>query len=282
VTVAPGSLELPIPTWERTEVREALHRRDMGAVFQFVQQHGGASQARIGTAVGMTQARVNEIINGRREVSRLDVYERIANGLNMPDSARCTMGLAASGHGPDRSRTHDLLANPEIARIYAEQSAARSEIREHASTAHEIDVLAVRGLGLVGLKDSLLRACMSRKSPHELRVRVLLLNPDSPALRQRASEIGESAQSLSDGIRLAEARIGELGDQCRVEVYRYNHLPTWRIIRTDNTLFVGAFDESWEGHKSVTYKITRNLYGPLHRGFIRMVEAMINESERTV
>ncbi|MCX5196931.1 helix-turn-helix domain-containing protein [Streptomyces sp. NBC_00249] len=67
----------------------------MGAVFRYVQQYSGASQARIAAAVGMTQARVNEIINRRREVSRLDVYERIADGLYMPDDARHLLGLAA-------------------------------------------------------------------------------------------------------------------------------------------------------------------------------------------
>src|SRR4051794_38575814 len=81
-------IELPDWAWERAEVREALRARDMGAVFRCVQRYAGASQARIAAAAGMTQARVNEIINGRREVSRLDVYERIADGLHMPDDAR--------------------------------------------------------------------------------------------------------------------------------------------------------------------------------------------------
>src|SRR5919108_3189319 len=78
-------IELPDWAWERAEVRQALRARDMGAVFRYVQKYAGASQARIATAAGMTQARVNEIINGRRKVSRLDVYGRIADGLRMPD-----------------------------------------------------------------------------------------------------------------------------------------------------------------------------------------------------
>ncbi|MFD9636794.1 helix-turn-helix domain-containing protein, partial [Streptomyces violascens] len=88
-----ASLELPAWAWERAEVRQALRSRDVGAVFRYVQQYAGASQARIGAATDLTQARVNEIINGRREVSRLDVYERIADGLNMPDDARHLLGL---------------------------------------------------------------------------------------------------------------------------------------------------------------------------------------------
>lgn len=60
---------LPDWAWERADVRQALRARDVSAVFRYVQQYSGASQARIGLAVGMTQARVNEIINRHREVS---------------------------------------------------------------------------------------------------------------------------------------------------------------------------------------------------------------------
>ncbi|WP_283844477.1 hypothetical protein [Streptomyces sp. RerS4] len=35
-----------------------------------MQQYSGVSQGRIAAAVGMTQARVNEIINRRRDVSQ--------------------------------------------------------------------------------------------------------------------------------------------------------------------------------------------------------------------
>ncbi|MFB6881393.1 helix-turn-helix domain-containing protein [Streptomyces noursei] len=86
-------IELLEWAWQRAEVRQALRARDVGAVFRHVQQYAGASQARIATATGMTQARVNEIINGRREVSRLDVYERIAEGLN-----RCRWSPGCGSH----------------------------------------------------------------------------------------------------------------------------------------------------------------------------------------
>jgi hypothetical protein len=58
-------IELPDWAWERAEVRQALRARDMGAVFRQVQQYAGASQSRIAVATGMTQARINEIINRR-------------------------------------------------------------------------------------------------------------------------------------------------------------------------------------------------------------------------
>ncbi|MEU8567651.1 helix-turn-helix transcriptional regulator [Streptomyces pathocidini] len=278
-----ASIELPDWAWERAEVRQALRARDVSAVFRYVQRYAGASQARIATAAGMTQARVNEIINGRREVSRLDVYERIADGLRMPDDARHLLGLAAGRETRGGGKAFDLAAFPEVVRVYAAQTSAAEEIQQQARTAVELDVLAVRGLGLIGLNDSLLRACLTREQDGAAaRVRVLLLDPDSVALSQRAAEIGESPESLARGVRLAEARLRELADTCDVQVYRYGMLPTWRLIRTDSTMFVGAFDAGWEGHESATYKVMETPHGPLYRGFRRMFEALVREAERTV
>lgn len=278
----PVGIELPSWAWERAEVRQALRARDIGAVFRYVQQYSGASQARIATAVDLTQGRVNEIINGRREVSRLDVYERVADGLDMPDDARHLLGLAASREKRVGGAAFDLAAFPEVVRVYSSQAAARDEIRQHASAAAELDVLAVRGLGLIGLNDSLLREfCLPREQGGRgLRVRVLLLDPESAALTQRAAEIGESVESLAGGVRLAEARLRELDGN--VQVYRYRQLPTWRFIRLDSTMFVGAFDSGWEGHESATYKVMETAHGPFFRGFRRMFDALLNGAERTV
>ncbi|MFF5566636.1 helix-turn-helix domain-containing protein [Streptomyces sp. NPDC012623] len=276
-------IELPDWSWERAEVRQALRARDIGAVFRHVQQYGGVSQGRIAAAVDMTQSRVNEIINRRREVSRLDVYERIADGLGMPDDARHLLGLAVSREKRSGGAAFDLAAFPEVVRVYSAQAAARDEIQQQARAAVELDVLAVRGLGLIGLNDSLLRACLPREQGGKgLRIRVLLLDPDSAALARRAAEIGESTESLASGVRLAEARLRELADTADIQVYRYGMLPTWRVIRTDSVMFVGAFDAGWEGHESATYKVMEMAGGPLFRGFCRMFEAIVETADRTV
>ncbi|MEU8621004.1 helix-turn-helix domain-containing protein [Streptomyces sp. NPDC048623] len=280
--MALGPIELEAWSWERAEVRQALRARNIGAVFRYVQQYSGASQARIATAVELSQGRVNEIINGRREVKDLEVYERIADGLRMPDDARHLLGLAAGREKRAGGVAFDLAAFPEVVRVYSSQAAARDEIRQHAAAAEELDVLAVRGLGLIGLNDSLLREyCLPRdQGGRGLRVRVLLLDPESPVTVRRAAEIGESAESLAGGIRLAEARLRELSGD--VQVYRYRQLPTWRIIRVGSTMFLGAFDPGWEGHESATYKVMETPHGPLFRGFRRMFEALLDGAERTV
>lgn len=81
---------------------------------------------------------------------------------------------------------------------------------------------------------------------------------------------------------MTEARLRELADSCDISVWRYQMLPTWRLIRTDSTLFVGAFDAGWEGHESAMYKVVETPHGPLFRGFRRMFEAITEAAQRTV
>jgi transcriptional regulator with XRE-family HTH domain len=275
-------LTLPDTSWQHSAVRQALRARDIGALFRFVQHHSGASQARIGTATGMNQGRVNEIIKGKREVSRLDVFERIADCLTMPNDARRLLGLAPQRESRFGGAAFDLADFPEIVRVYSDQAAAAAEIQRSAGTATVLDVLAVRGPGLLALRDSLLRPHLDRAGNGPPHLRVLMLDPDSPALAQRAAEIGESVESLAGGVRLAEARLRELAQSGRVEVYRYRALPVWRIIRLDTTIYVSAFDAGWEGHESATYKILATPQGPLYRGYRRLFDAMVGDAERVI
>ena len=183
------------------------------------------------------------------------------------------------GFGPD----HALRPTPDIPRVFVGQSAAVTEIRAAATEAHDIDVLAVRGLGVIALNDSLLRPAIDspdRKTP--LRVRVLLSRPGSPAAASRAAEVGERPSTLDAGIDLAVARIRELGDLDHVtcEIYQYDTLPVWRIIGIDNTLYVSVFAEHWEGHESAVYKIVASPSGALHHGFRRMYEDLRSHAAR--
>jgi transcriptional regulator with XRE-family HTH domain len=65
----------------------------MSALFRLLRQHLGLSQMRIGTAVGLGQGRMSEVINGIRKIRDVKVFERIADGLDMPDHARVLLGL---------------------------------------------------------------------------------------------------------------------------------------------------------------------------------------------
>jgi hypothetical protein len=187
----------------------------------------------------------------------------------MPDEARVLMGLA-----PASAAARGAFAgHAEIAQVFARQAEAEAELRAQAATARELDLLAVRALGLIGLNDSLLRGPLSdRDDP--VRVRVLLLDPDTPAAAARAAEIGESRDAFTAGIRLSITRLAEFtGHPCvDVQVAVYADLPTWRIVRLDDTLYLSAFGMWSEGHRSGMYKFTAAANGVLHAGFLRHFE----------
>ncbi|WP_030333690.1 helix-turn-helix domain-containing protein [Micromonospora parva] len=98
-------LRIPEDAWSHGEVLTALAARDIGGLFRWITSLTGASQGRIGAAVGLEQGYVSRIMAGRK-VTSIDVLERIADGCRMPDQARTTMGLAprqtAPPTGPDR------------------------------------------------------------------------------------------------------------------------------------------------------------------------------------
>jgi transcriptional regulator with XRE-family HTH domain len=261
-----GPVEVPASAWRQEELHQALRTRNAAELLRLIQRYSGLSQARLATATGMGQGRVNEIINGRRQVTRIDVFERIADGLTMPDEARVLMGLA-----PASAAARGAFAgHAEIAQVFASQADADAELRVGTAISEELDLLAVRALGLIGLNDSLLRGPLSQRT-NPVRVRVLLLDPDSPAAAVRAVEIGESPDAFTAGIRLSIARLGELGEQpwIGLQVAVYQELPTWRIIRLDDALYLSAFGKWSEGHRSGMYKLTAAANGVLHAGFIR-------------
>lgn len=97
-------IAIPETLWDHPQMTQALAARDIRTVFHLVRQYAGASQTQIAIACGMTQGKVSETMKkGGRQVTALEVFERIADGLQMPDTARITLGLA-----PRRRPTHSI------------------------------------------------------------------------------------------------------------------------------------------------------------------------------
>jgi len=267
-------VEVPSGAWRSEGTRRALRERDVAVLLQGVQAQTGASQARLAAAAGFGQGRFSEVFHGRRKVTTLEALERIADGLGMPDDARVLFGLAPAHAGT-------FTGQAEIAAVYPTQAEAGRELREHARTAARVDVLAVRGLGLLGLNDSALRGPLTERDA-PVRVRVLLLDPDSPAVGVRAAETGESAASFASGIRMSLARLAELEGHpvVRLEAAVYSTLPVWRMLAFDGTLYLSAFTPKAEGARSGMYKLAAASDGVLHAGMTRQFEDMWRNARR--
>jgi transcriptional regulator with XRE-family HTH domain len=118
---------IPPAFWERPDVCQALRRRDMGALFRLLCQYTGLSQMRIATAVGLGQGRISEVINGIRNIRDAKVFERIADGLDMPDHARILLGLSPRQITPRTSQRGSAPASSgQDAELLRQITAARS------------------------------------------------------------------------------------------------------------------------------------------------------------
>ena len=115
-------IKIPAEIWEREETRELLKRRDVPALLRLATQYAGASQARIAAATGIAQSRISRYMRGLLQANDLEVFERIAAGLSMPDHARMQLGLApldiASPNAEDdehQEQTRELSARIDAA-----------------------------------------------------------------------------------------------------------------------------------------------------------------------
>lgn len=281
---SPGdTVRIPEWAWLREEIREALRSRDAGAILRFAQQYGGASQSRIAAATGLLQGRVNEIVRNRRVVVRIDVFERIAAGLHMPDDARILMGLAPMRFS--QSEPQDLLEHPQVAAVSRTKPEAFTEIRRAAESAESVDVIGVRALGMVAMGDSLLRAPLTRPDRECVpRLRVLVLHHESPAVAWIAEKVGETPRFFAASLRFAEELLGELAEEgtLKMEVYRYTTLPVWRLIRLDGTCFVAVVGARSDPNSSLVYRLSPTPPGSFSYGFERHFETMLESAERII
>lgn len=93
----------PIPDriWRKHETIAILRRRprDAADLLRLAARYAG-SQERVAARINditqqpMSQARINRIINRKQQPNEIEVFERIADGLDMPDHARVEWGLA--------------------------------------------------------------------------------------------------------------------------------------------------------------------------------------------
>jgi tetratricopeptide (TPR) repeat protein len=115
---------IPPAFWERPDVCQALRKRDMSALFGLLKKYLGLSQMRIGTAVGLGQGRMSEVINGIRGIRDVKVFERIADGLEMPDHARVLLGLTPRQITASRPRSITVSSSGQDAELLRQITAA--------------------------------------------------------------------------------------------------------------------------------------------------------------
>jgi transcriptional regulator with XRE-family HTH domain len=178
-TRAHDPLRIPAQFWQRDDVALTLSQRDIGGLFKLLRQYCGASQTRIGAAVGMTQSTVSLIMNGDQTVTAMAVLERIADGFAMPDDSRMQLGLAPK-ENPMKRRT--ALGLGLIGAL--SPAALTAVLRESAAEAMDFTASTASSVG-TGTLDHL---------------EAVVIELDSAARRRPASEVFPIARAYRQRI----------------------------------------------------------------------------------
>lgn len=107
-TFDPGAV--PLQFWRRDDVRLALARREVGRLFGiYLGEFPTCTQAQLALLTEHDRSDVSNFVRGTRSsrVTDIDVLNRIADGLAMPDEARTLIGLA-----PAKVVVLDILSRP--------------------------------------------------------------------------------------------------------------------------------------------------------------------------
>jgi tetratricopeptide (TPR) repeat protein len=153
-------LSIPPSLWDRPDTLAALRDRNVGRLFQLVYKYGGASQTQIGIAVGMDQGKISTYMNHVRQVTALEVFERIADGLSMPDHARMALGIApqtppAPTAIPPRDAPSELAGSSLLGSLEVDHEGHEdAEDPLHRRTFHRLAAASLFSAVLAELPDS--------------------------------------------------------------------------------------------------------------------------------
>ena len=170
-----GHVAIPPDFWSRPDVRGALASRDMGELFRLLRQRAGISQMRIGAATGNAQGRISDIARGKYHVTTVDSFTRIADGLNMPDQARLTLGLAPGRADGTTDRLVATAAAPAVQR----PGSQLAEVRYPATTGQAITAITSLWRADAGRAQDLLSAPLDPAASNAAALAWLVSQPDS-------------------------------------------------------------------------------------------------------
>lgn len=196
---------IPDSFWERPETVAALREREMGRFFALIQQYTGASQTQIGMACGgLPQGKISDIMRGVGEVKFLTLFEQIADGLKMPDSARIAVGLAPRAPVPQPAAPKPREPIPPGDAHSALHAPGISDPLNLDSGDEQEDDEQVRRRTFVGLTGAAMLNTMFTDTPAD--ALLIKAEPFAPVLAgHTASTAGESLDQAPDIGALAVA-----------------------------------------------------------------------------
>lgn len=166
-----------------------------------------------------------------------------------------------------------------IVALHPNQAACAELLRHLLESASRVDILNIRGLGLLALTDSVMRSTLARRRT-QLSVRILTMSPTSAFVKVRATEVGDEPESLRSGIRLGKRSIDEMRrGGVDITPRSYDRQAVWRLIVIDDRMFVSGFLPSIEGHDFPALELRHTGPKSLYSLFKRYFEELWDASQ---
>lgn len=148
---------------------------------------------------------------------------------------------------------------------------------------NKLDILVLMGIDFTNNKlipgrgvNSLLGQLLTHND--DLQVRVLVMNPDSSHVLERAKKINRSVSHVRNGII---SSLNDLMDIQKkhdaIEIRMYDVEPIWRLVNTDIGIYVG-FYQSRRSYDNQFYFIP-NKQDSLYESFVRYFDIVWNDPE---
>ncbi len=235
--------------------------------------------AELGKRTGYSAAQVSRYERGIAPLTDINVLIRFTRALGIPPGAVGLTGTTCS------SGAHSLPPAPPAARSRSPGSVRRGPrpplglLNRHGAaetvrpytdrgmvTRQQWNAIISRArseLWLYGMAeygyatDDDVPGILASVTSRGCRVRVLLLNPDSPGTRHIDRDEGNPAGTLAARTRAALAQFTSMRLTCgeRMQIRVYDEYPTVSVVRGDDTMLVTPYLRFFIGSNSPTFEI---------------------------
>lgn len=169
---------------------------------------------------------------------------------------------------------YNLIKKSGLKRIYDDKPDPTPMLKHLFKKSKQIRLLAIRGARMLGSDRSLINY-ISKELPRswEGSIQILLLDPESTHLENRANELGHDPTQFAIECKSAIQNIYKLNNRynLNVEVRLYDRKPILRAIIFDSCALLSYYIGS-DGHIPIQYKIEEG-----NNSLLRMMNLIYND-----
>jgi len=160
-----------------------------------------------------------------------------------------------------------------VREVYSNYSQAKPAIKNTLKESSNIKVMSVGGSSLTEEDRGEMLDLLSKRILARAKVKILLLNPNSHAVKARFDEldrlksINNESQELSRHIFVSAQKI--LSRNNEIELRYYDSKPIWRLYIFDKIAFISFYLGDKEGHNTEVIVLERgsDLFSAIERNF---------------